>query len=229
MSALHRDGTAQGLKSLQAQLDTFAKGTKATDVLHDYQLMNLVDHVVDTKGGTVTGISKSRVTTKSLDAALNLANPTAYDKAGAAANGADYVLLKQNGKSLRSVGFLGGKTVPAGGGDAGTVSVPAAGDSDSAGANVHNWYVSLVGIDKAGKKVLVASRNGLLHLVDGQATGGLQVLPDGRGGHRARRSRRPGRGRRRLRRLLAGGERRQAAGWLIGRPRVISEASGAGQ
>jgi hypothetical protein len=160
MSALHRDGADQGLASVQAQLDKFAKGTKVADVLHDYQLMNLVDHYVDVKGGTVRGIDKARVTTPSLDATVNLANPTAYVKPGAAPNGADYLLLKQNGKTLRSVSFLGDKNVLVPTADSGAVSVPFTGSSDSSGSSVHNWFVSLVGIDKAHHKVLVASRDG---------------------------------------------------------------------
>jgi hypothetical protein len=158
MSALHRDSAHQGLASVQAQLDTFANGTKVADVLHDYQLMNLVDHEVDMRAGTVSGIAKSRVTSRSLDASVNLANPTSYLKPGAAPNGADYVLLKENGRMLRSVGFRGDRTVLSASSDAG--SVPVAESKDRAGASVHNWFVSLVGIDKARHRVLVASRDG---------------------------------------------------------------------
>uniref|UniRef100_UPI0018060E3E hypothetical protein n=1 Tax=Sporichthya sp. TaxID=65475 RepID=UPI0018060E3E len=143
ISAVHRDGTAQGLASVQKQLDTFAKGTKVTDLVHDYQVMNLVDRYVDTKGGKVAGIAKDRVTTASLNAAINLASPNAFGKAGVAPNGADYVVLRNQGAdaALRSLNFTGVRSV---------------GDGQT-GAAVQNWHVSLVGIDKAGHRVLVRS------------------------------------------------------------------------
>ncbi len=159
MTTLHRDGTRQGLVSVQAALDTVAKGTKVADVLHDYQLMNLVDHYVDRADGKVSGIAKSRVTTKSLDATVNLANPNSHAKPGAAPNGADYVLLKQNGKTLRSVTFAGERDVLSGGEEDSSASVPVFGSTDTDGG-VQNWFVSLVGIDEKGHKVLVASRDG---------------------------------------------------------------------
>jgi hypothetical protein len=166
ISALHRDSRSQGLASVQDALDTFAKGTKVADVLHDYQLMNLVDRYVDVKGGTVKGISRDRVTTRQLDAAVNVDSPTAFDKPGAAANGADYVLLRQGGRALtgadlRSVSFTGDRTVLAApAGADGGVTLPLGGGANRDAAAVQNWYVSLVGIDKNGHKALVSSRNG---------------------------------------------------------------------
>ncbi len=146
ISALHRDGATQGLAGVQAQLDAFAKGTKVIDVVHDYQLMNLVDRYVDTKGAKDTGIARDRVTTESLDAAVNLASPNAFGKPGAAPNGADYVVLRGEGASteaaLRSLAFTGERSTMGG---QGTSSA------------VQNWHVSLVGIDKAGHRALVRS------------------------------------------------------------------------
>ncbi len=120
MSALHRDGGAQGLDGVQDQLDAFAPGTDVYDVVHDYQTMNLVDQALQpSKGkGKLDGYSVRKVTTESLNAALNLDNPAAYAKAGAAPNGADYVQLKSNGsvlsgKSLESVTFDGADALPA--------------------------------------------------------------------------------------------------------------------
>ena len=120
ISALHRDGAHQGLAGVQAQLDVYAKGTKVADVVHNYQVMNLVDRFVDGKGGkVVSGASKEKITSKSLNAALNLDNPTSYRIPGAAPNGADYVRLRDAsgtavpGKSLKSVSFTGAKTLPA--------------------------------------------------------------------------------------------------------------------
>lgn len=118
MTALHRDATKQGLAGVQAQLDKFAKGTKVADVVHDYQVMNLVDDIVGPKG-LVIGTSRSRVTTKSLEARLNLDNPASYAIPGAAPNGADYVRLRDaagatiSGRKLRSLSFTGAKTLPA--------------------------------------------------------------------------------------------------------------------
>jgi hypothetical protein len=99
VSALHRDGDAQGLAGVQDQLDTFAPGTDVYDVVHDYQTMNLVDRALQ-PGGKLNGYSANKVTTKSLNAAVNLNNPAAYAKPGAAPNGADYVQLKKDGQVL---------------------------------------------------------------------------------------------------------------------------------
>lgn len=170
ISALHRDSARQGLASVQAALDTFAKGTKVAEVIHDYQLMNLLDSIADTKGATVNGIPKDRISTDSLNASLNLTNPAAYAEPGAAPNGADYVLLRANGKALsgdllRSVSFTGARTVTApsqaqsleSGGL--TFALPFGVGPDTEHP-VHNWHLSLVGIDAANNKVLVQSRTG---------------------------------------------------------------------
>jgi hypothetical protein len=145
MSALHRDPDF-GLESLQKQLDKFANGTKVIDVLHDYQLMNLLDKTVSAKGTTLVGADKSRVTTKSLNAAVNYAYRGAFASPGAAPNGADYVQLigangPLTGKDLQSLVFAGSPTGP------GDVAV-------------ENWAVRLVGIDAKGKSVLVRDFNG---------------------------------------------------------------------
>jgi len=115
MSALHRDGNAQGLAGVQDQLDAFAPGTDVYDVVHDFQTMNLVDRALQ-PGGKLNGYSANKVTTKSLNAAVNLDNPAAYAKPGAAPNGADYVQLKKDGSvlagsSLNSVTFDGAATL----------------------------------------------------------------------------------------------------------------------
>jgi hypothetical protein len=116
LTDLHRDGKAQGLPAVQALLDKYAKGTKVADVIHNYQVMNLVDKAVDAKG-VVVGVPKAKVTTKSLNAALNLDNPASYRIPGAAPNGADYVKLRSgatalSGKQLKSLQFTGAKTLP---------------------------------------------------------------------------------------------------------------------
>src|SRR5882757_9651167 len=153
ISALHTDGADQGLKGLQTQLDKFAKGATAASVLHDYQLMNLLDHYAGQKGAQVKGIPASRITTKSLDSTINLENKTSYAQPGAGPNGADYILLKDGdknlpGKALRKFDFLGNASVSGGSGaDDGTVTIPPNTDSTTAGAKVDNWYVTLVGLD----------------------------------------------------------------------------------
>jgi len=106
VSLLHRDGLRQGLAGVQAALPT---GVGLYQVLHDYQLMTLVDGVVDAPGGTVSGIAASRVTAASLRSSVNPANKSAYDMPGAAPNGADYVPLPT---PLRSVSFQGAKLLP---------------------------------------------------------------------------------------------------------------------
>ncbi|MFF5215815.1 choice-of-anchor J domain-containing protein [Micromonospora sp. NPDC000442] len=118
ISRLHRDGELQGFASLEAALK--AEGVKDMyKVIHDYQTMNLVDRIVgNSKLGIMLGVDKRRVTTASLDATVNLANPASYAAGGAAPNGADYVTLqKANGKplglgDLRSIKFQGAKTLP---------------------------------------------------------------------------------------------------------------------
>ncbi|MBQ1027464.1 immune inhibitor A [Micromonospora sp. C95] len=118
ISRLHRDGELQGFASLEAALK--AEGVKDMyKVIHDYQTMNLVDRIVgNSRLGIMLGVDKRRVTTASLDATVNLANPASYAAGGAAPNGADYVTLqKANGKplglgDLRSIKFQGAKTLP---------------------------------------------------------------------------------------------------------------------
>jgi hypothetical protein len=83
--------------------------------VHDFQTMNLVDRALQ-PGGKLTGYALNKVTTKSLNAAVNLDNPAAYAKPGAAPNGADYVQLKQDGavltgNDLSSVTFDGATTL----------------------------------------------------------------------------------------------------------------------
>ena len=64
--------------------------------MHDFQTMNLVDRALQpSKGkGKLDGYPVGKVTTASLNAAVNLANPASYAKPGAAPNGADYVQLQ---------------------------------------------------------------------------------------------------------------------------------------
>ncbi len=139
ISALHRDPNV-GLTSLQNLLDAKAGGVKAVDVLHDFQLMNLLDNAVSAKGSRLVGADRASISSRSLRAAANYRYTGAFENAGAAPNGADYVLLRDGeaiaGKDLRSLTFAG----------------PAAGPDGTA---VQNWLVRLVGIDAKGKRVVV--------------------------------------------------------------------------
>ena len=118
MSRLHRDGTLQGLASLDAALE--AQGVHDMyQVIHDYQSMTLLDKIVgDSQRGIVLGVPKNRVTTPSLRSTVNFGNPDANNDPGAAPNGADYVALQGangtvlNGRDLRSLSFQGAKTLP---------------------------------------------------------------------------------------------------------------------
>jgi len=118
MSALHRDGEFQGLPSLAHEL----AGVGQNDlykVLHDFQSMTLLDRIVGNNAlGIVLGVPKSRVTSKSLNSTVNLANPQANNTPGIAPNGADYVPLQKadgsflRGIDLRSLKFQAAKTLP---------------------------------------------------------------------------------------------------------------------
>ena len=117
ISKLHQDGSAQGLASLDAQLE--AEGVSDMyRLLHDFQTTTLVDKLIDDRRGIFLGRPKSLVTTKSLRSSVNFANPDAYDDPGAAPNGADYVKLQKaggvvlKGRDLRSLAFRGSSTLP---------------------------------------------------------------------------------------------------------------------
>ncbi|MFV2103724.1 choice-of-anchor J domain-containing protein [Micromonospora sp. LOL_024] len=119
ISRLHRDSDLQGLTSLETALSD--EGVEDLyDVIHDYQTMNLVDRIVgNSKFGVTLGVGKRKVTSASLNATVNLANPASYATPGAAPNGADYVRLrKADGKplgrgELRSIKFGGARSLPA--------------------------------------------------------------------------------------------------------------------
>jgi hypothetical protein len=102
---LHRDGRHQGVAGVQAALDRYGHGAKFTEVLHDFELSTLLDRLL--KHGTVTGVARDKVTSSGLNAAVNLANPAAYVKPGAAPNGADYVALRTAAGPLAGTGLTG--------------------------------------------------------------------------------------------------------------------------
>ncbi|WP_255658229.1 immune inhibitor A domain-containing protein [Actinoplanes sp. L3-i22] len=106
ISELHRDKAHQSLDALQTALPAH---TKLTDVLHDYQLMTLVDKEVGEPGGMIFGVPRNRVVSAGLRSTVNLDNPATYDKPGAAPNGADFIRLRGD---LRSVTFEGARTLP---------------------------------------------------------------------------------------------------------------------
>ncbi|WP_419993607.1 choice-of-anchor J domain-containing protein [Streptomyces boninensis] len=117
ITRLHRDGALHGLPSLEAALK--AEGAKDLyRVLHDFQTSTLVDKSIGERRGIFLGRPKSAVTTPSLRATVNFANPDVNDDPGAAPNGADYVALQKSGgtllkgRDLRSLSFKGATTLP---------------------------------------------------------------------------------------------------------------------
>ncbi|HEY2831167.1 MAG TPA: hypothetical protein VGJ14_01980 [Sporichthyaceae bacterium] len=151
ISALHRDGQRQGLDSVQGLLDSYDPGKKVLDLLHDYQLMTLLDHLVSAKGAKLVGADRRAVTTRSLDASVDLKAASAYALPGAAPNGADYVALRDGttflpGAALRSLSFTGARTLPA--------------QSFQPGPSVQGWTVRLVGVDAKAHRAMVATYQG---------------------------------------------------------------------
>ncbi|GLY17614.1 hypothetical protein Kisp01_46280 [Kineosporia sp. NBRC 101677] len=117
ITALHNDGKLQGLASVAAELK--GEGVKDVyDVLHDFQSATLLDAFLDkSKKSKISGVSKSKVTSKSLNTSVNLANPQSYAEPGAAPNGADFVPVQKKGKAIRgkdlkTLKFSGAKTLP---------------------------------------------------------------------------------------------------------------------
>nr|GID82505.1 hypothetical protein Ade03nite_14290 [Actinoplanes derwentensis] len=107
LTALHQDKKNHGLAAITAALP---KSVKAHDVLHDFQILTLVDKIAGVPGGVVKGAPRERVTTASLHTTVNLNNPSSYGRDGVAPNGADYIRLP---KEWRTVRFDGAKTLPA--------------------------------------------------------------------------------------------------------------------
>ncbi|MGQ0465332.1 MAG: hypothetical protein ACT4QG_08415 [Sporichthyaceae bacterium] len=160
ITTLHNDGAKQGLASVEAALAELAPKAKLADVLHDFQLTNLLDRYASKPGAEVVGIDPARITTESLDATVNLDNPAAYALPGAAPNGADYVLLRDgeralSGRQLRSFSFEGATTVPANP-PQGEFLLPSTKDPNAV-VDVENWHVTLVGLDTENNRVLVRS------------------------------------------------------------------------
>ncbi|MGQ0623882.1 MAG: hypothetical protein ACT4PP_04395 [Sporichthyaceae bacterium] len=153
ISALHRDGSLQGLPSVQAALDKVAPGTKVLDLVHDFQLTNLLDNIASDPDTNVVGVKRSAITTDSLRAEINYRVDEAYLRQGAAPNGADYVVLRKGdkdlaGQDLRSLVFAGAAAVP----------------SNDEEVAVENWKLRLVGLDPGGKRVLVKTFDSAFNL-----------------------------------------------------------------
>ncbi len=114
---VHRDSALHGLDSVEAALQKHSKGDKLADVLHDFQVMTLIDRAVGGPDGRVSGIAKSRVTSRSLKSYINLLNTSSHAAPGAAPNGADFVPLRGSGAGLlsgtdlRSLSFTGRKVL----------------------------------------------------------------------------------------------------------------------
>jgi hypothetical protein len=146
ISALHRDGQRQGLDSVQGLLDKYDPGKKVMALLHDYQLMTLLDQLASAKGAKVRGADLRAITTKSLDASVRLSEDAAYLKPGGGPNGADYVRLRRGtdvlpGRALHAIVFAGSREVKASTGQ----------------AKVEGWTVRLVGLDPKTHRAQVAT------------------------------------------------------------------------
>ncbi len=82
ITALHRDAELQGLASVAAEVKK--RGVKDLyQLIHDYQSMVLLDKIVGGRWGVSLGVPKNRVTSKSLNSTVNLANPNANVTPGA--------------------------------------------------------------------------------------------------------------------------------------------------
>jgi hypothetical protein len=170
MSALHRDAAHQGLASVQFLLNTYAPGTKVADLLHDFQLGNLLGGFLDHRGkkiATVSGIARDKLLSTDLDATLNLDDDTCYALPGASPNGADYVRLRGanageylTGAQLRSLQFTGDAKTIAASSAASDQPLNLGGDDAGGPAAVEGWYISLVGIDVKDHRALVLSHPG---------------------------------------------------------------------
>ncbi|WP_430787475.1 peptidase M6 immune inhibitor A [Actinoplanes sp. G11-F43] len=106
LTTLHQDKQNHGLAAVAAALP---KGQKLHDVLHDFQIMTLVDKVVGERRGVVKGVPRKRVTSDSLHTTVNLDNPASYGNAGVTPNGADYIELPDDWRTVR---FDGARTLP---------------------------------------------------------------------------------------------------------------------
>jgi hypothetical protein len=106
LTRLHLDKENHGLEAVAAALP---EGEDLYDILHDFQVMTLVDKVAGEPGGVVKGMPRQRVTARSLRSTVNLDNPSAYGRAGAPPNGADYVRLPRD---WHTVGFEGAPSLP---------------------------------------------------------------------------------------------------------------------
>jgi hypothetical protein len=106
LTTLHQDKENHGLAAVEAALPD---GVKLHDMLHDFQVMTLIDKVVDEPGGVLKGAPRQRVTSRSLRSTVNLDNPSAFGAAGAAPNGADFVRLPDE---WQTVTFEGARSLP---------------------------------------------------------------------------------------------------------------------
>ncbi|QIK65702.1 peptidase M6 [Nocardioides sp. HDW12B] len=96
MTKLHRLD-ANGLRGLQRALDAVGARGDAMTHLHRWAVMVAIDRPIDRDGGRLTGGNPDAFTADSLSFHVKWANPESYGDAGAPANGADYVRLRNDG------------------------------------------------------------------------------------------------------------------------------------
>src|SRR5262249_7287870 len=117
MSALHNDD-ANGLASLQNELN--GEGSKLTpeELLHNWSTMVAVDGLIDDGARILGPFAEKLFTAPNLDATIKWNNPEAYSTPGPPSNGADYVQLRNaagsplNGNQIDSLTFQGSSTLP---------------------------------------------------------------------------------------------------------------------
>ncbi|MGN6132085.1 MAG: choice-of-anchor J domain-containing protein, partial [Nocardioidaceae bacterium] len=96
MSALHK-APGNGLQGLQEVLDQFNTGANAQQVVHDWLAMMALDNAID---NGAAGADPTLYTAPTLKSEINWSNPQAYKSPGAPTNGADFVKLPSDLKTL---------------------------------------------------------------------------------------------------------------------------------
>ena len=116
MGALHNEDL-NGLAGLQAVLDGFLTGRRATDLIHEWAAAIALDDVLDAT--SLRGAARdTSYSSEKLGASINWDNEEAYSTPGAPPNGSDYVRLRDGAgtylgaKGISSISFAASQTLP---------------------------------------------------------------------------------------------------------------------
>lgn len=112
ITALHRDGSATGLTSLQNWLTANADKTSSGDVLEDFVAQMALDRLLDSGAKGLTDAEKARFTSARLSSAIRWDWAGSASSPGAPTNGADFVLAATDRPFDYGVTFAGAKTYP---------------------------------------------------------------------------------------------------------------------